>query len=103
MDSTDNIGGCPKVGKKSKHLEFPGCETISDFHEYTFKVFTEKGVPEMMKEQLMLVYMLRMPDGIDIKEIPTPLDRPIFGDPTESFGQEDEIEEIKFEPPTFSQ
>ena len=101
-DSTDNIGGCPRVGEKSPHLQFPGCVTPEDFHKYTYNVFKEKNVPELMQEMLSLVYMLRVPDGVDIKEIPTPIEYIPLGDKTEDFSQ-NSVEEIKFEPPTFSQ
>ncbi len=75
-DTTDNIPGCTKVGAKSPFLQFPDCETLEDFHNYTFEVYKKKGVPEMMQEQLTLVFMLRHPDGVDIKEIPTPIQCP---------------------------
>ncbi|WP_428743179.1 hypothetical protein [Tenacibaculum sp.] len=102
-DSTDNIGGCPKVGEKSPHLQFPGCNTPEDFHRYTYNVFKEKGVPELMEEMLMLVYMLRVPDGVDIYEIPKPIEYIPIGDKTDEFSQDAEIDDITFEPPTFSQ
>lgn len=101
-DSVDNVGGAPRVGRKSKFLEFPDCKTPEDFHKYTFEIFKLRGVPEMMEEQLALVYMLRKPDGIDITEIPTPLPNLVLGDKTEEIVQEEEAP-IKFEPPTFTQ
>lgn len=90
-DSTDNISGCPKVGEKSPFLgQIDELETLQDMHKLVKEVFESKKVPHMFKEQLDLVYMLRMPDGIDLKEIPIPVEYKDLGDTDTEFKQEKE-------------
>lgn len=95
-DSTDNITGCKGVGAKSPHLEFPGCFTQKQLHEYACKVYQDKKCLGIMAEQIMLVFMLRKPDGVDIKEIPQPIERKFLGDKTNEFVQEDNNEPLLF-------
>lgn len=89
-DSVDGIPGCPKIGAKSKFLEFPGCTKPEDFHAYAAEVYRSKDALSIMGEQLSLVYMLRNPDGVDLKTIPTPLVRPEIADASEEMVQEEE-------------
>jgi 5'-3' exonuclease len=90
-DSTDNIGGCKGVGKESKLLEFQGCTTHEDFYNYALDVYKSKKQEGIFNEQLALIFMLRVVDGIDLREIPTPIKRLDFGIRSELPVQDEEI------------
>ena len=95
-DSTDNISGCPKVGVKSPYLkEIDELETLEEIHKFTKGVFEYKKASHLFKEQLDLVYMLRVPDGIDLKEIPNPIEYKDLGNRDTEFKQDVELPPIQ--------
>ena len=88
-DSVDNICGCPMVGEKSPHMNFPGCTTEEEFVEYAKEVYRSKKADSIFNEQLNLVRMLRIP-ALELDVIPEPNARLVFGTTTLPIEQEPE-------------
>ena len=89
MDRVDNISGCPGVGEKSPHMNFPGCTTEEEFVEYAKEVYRSKKVDSIFNEQLNLVRMLDIP-ALELDIIPEPNARLVFGTTTQTIEQEPE-------------
>ena len=89
MDSVDNISGCPGVGEKSPHINFPGCTTEEEFVEYAKEVYKSKKAENIFNEQYSLVKMLDQP-ALELDVIPEPNARLVFGTTTQTIEQEPE-------------
>jgi len=91
-DSTDNIGGCPKVGTKSPLLNnLKDFETREEMYSFVQKVYKDKNASDILEEQISLVYMLEEPDGIDIIKFPLPIPYSKEGEAPIEITQEDKI------------
>ena len=101
-DSVDNICGCPKVGEKSPHMEFPNCTTEEQFNDYAYEVYKSKNSEDIFSEQYDLVKMLKVLDMEDMKEYPEAIERKVIGEVTEEFKPET-VDVPVFAPIGFSQ
>lgn len=103
-DSVDAIGGCPGVGEKSPFVQaVKACYTRKDMESIIVDAFTKKNAIGMLQEQVDLVVMLRdlTPEAlVDLKELPTPIERKPYGIVTEITAEEVVTPTINF---TFNQ
>jgi hypothetical protein len=101
-DQVDALVGCPGVGEKSPHMEFPNCTTEDEFRDYAYEVYKSKKSEGIFNEQFNLVYMLRILDCIDLQDYPEAVERKVIGEVTEEFKQETVVVPV-FIPIGFSQ
>ena len=103
-DSVDAISGCYMVGEKSPYVEAIRLLTTNEeMLEVVTEAYTKKKCIDIYKEQYTLVYMLRdlTPEAlVDLKEVPTPIERKPYGIITEITAEEVITPTINF---TFNQ
>ena len=100
-NSTDNVPGCPGVAEKSKFVtRIAQAPTEDKMLKIVHEAYESKNALGIVEEQFKLVYMLRDIDTIDLKEVPTPIERKPYGIITEIVEAVEEVPIINF---TFNQ
>ena len=100
-NSTDNVPGCPGVAEKSKFVtRISQAPTKKKMLEIVHEAYESKNALNILEEQFKLVYMIRDTDDIDLKEVPTPIERKHYGIITEIVEALEEVPIINF---TFNQ
>ena len=100
-NSTDNVPGCPGVAEKSKFVtRISQAPTKEKMLEIVHEAYESKNALNILEEQFKLVYMIRDTDDIDLKEVPTPIERKPYGIITEIVEALEEVPIINF---TFNQ
>lgn len=100
-NSTDNVPGCPGVAEKSKFVtRISQAPTKEKMLEIVHEAYESKNALGIVEEQFKLVYMIRDIDNIDLKEVPTPIERKPYGIITEIVEAVEEVPIINF---TFNQ
>ena len=100
-NSTDNVPGCPGVAEKSKFVtRISQAPTKEKMLEIVHEAYESKNALGIVEEQFKLVYMIRDIDNIDLKEVPTPIERKPYGIITEIVEAVEEVPTINF---TFNQ
>ena len=100
-NSTDNVPGCPGVAEKSKFVtRISQAPTKEKMLEIVHEAYESKNALNILEEQFKLVYMIRDTDDIDLKEVPTPIERKHYGIITEIVEALEEVPIINF---TFNQ